>query len=74
MYLGSTHSRPVHIDDDVTARIATASVVFGRLRENVWERTGIKLNIKSVVLPTLVYACETWTVYQGHSKRPIPIA
>ena len=29
-YLGSTHSRAVHIDDEVTARIAKASVAFGR--------------------------------------------
>ena len=42
-YLGSTLSRAVHIDDEVTARIAKASVAFGRLRANVWERNGIKL-------------------------------
>ena len=24
---------------------------------------------RSVVLPTLLYACETWTVYQRHTKR-----
>ena len=47
---------------------------FGRLRANVWERNGIrldaKLNVyKAVALPTLLYACETWTVYQRHEKR-----
>ena len=42
-YLGSTISRAEHIDDEVTARIAKASVTFGRLRANVWERNGIKL-------------------------------
>ena len=36
-YLGSTLSRAVHIEDKVTARIAKASVVFGRLRVNVWQ-------------------------------------
>ena len=30
-YLGSSLSRAVHIDDEVTARIANASVAFGRL-------------------------------------------
>ena len=74
-YLGSTLSRAVHIDDEITARIAKASVAFGRLRANVWERNGIKLDTKlkvykAVVLPTLLYACETWTVYQRHAKRP----
>ena len=69
-YLGSTFSRAVQIDDEVTARIAKASVAFGRL----WERNGSKLDTKLkdykvVVLSTLLYACETWTVYQRHGKR-----
>ena len=63
-YLGSTLSRAVHIDDEVTSRTAKASVAFGRLRTNVWERKGIRLDTKlqvykAVVLPTLLYACET---------------
>ena len=73
-YLGSTLSRVVHIDDEVNARIVKASTAFGRLRGSVWDRSGIrlgtKLNVyKAVVLPTLLYACETWTVYQRHAKR-----
>ena len=73
-YLGSTLSRGMHIDDEVTARSAKASVAFGRLRTNVWERNGIrpdtKLKVyKAVVLPILLYACETWTVYQRHAKK-----
>ena len=73
-YLGSTLSRAVHIDDELTARTAKASVAFGRLRTNVWKRNGIRLDTKlkvykAVVLPTLLYACETWTVYQRHAKK-----
>ena len=73
-YLGSTLSRVVHTDDEVNARIAKASAAFGRLRGSIWDRSGIKLDTKltvyrSVVLPTLLYACETWTVYQRHAKR-----
>ena len=73
-YLGSTLSRIVHIDDEVNARIAKASAAFCRLRGSVWDRSGIrldrKLNVyKAVVLPTLLYACEMWTVYQRHTKR-----
>ena len=45
-YLGSTLSRAVHTDDEVTTRIAKASVAFGRLRANIWERNGIKLDTK----------------------------
>ena len=66
----------MHIDDEVAARTAKASVAFGRLRTNVWEQNGIRLDTKlkvykAVVLPTLLYmyACETWTVYQRHAKK-----
>lgn len=73
-YLGSTLSRSVNIDDEVELRIAKSSSAFGRLRESVWERRGIKLATKlkvyrAVVLPTLLYACETWTVYARHAKK-----
>ena len=73
-YLGSTLSRAVYIDNEVTARITKARVAFGRLHVNVWERNRIKLDTKlkiykTVVLTTLWYACETWTVYQRHAKR-----
>ena len=73
-YLGSTLSRVVHIDDEVNARIAKASAAFGRLRGSIWDRSGIRFDTKlkvyrSVVLTTLLYACETWTIYQRHAKR-----
>ena len=73
-YLGSILSRVVHIDDEVSARIAKASAAFGRLRGSVRDRSGIRLDTKlkvykAVVLSTLLYACETWTVYQQHAKR-----
>ena len=71
-YLGSALSRAVHIDHEVTAKLANASVTFARLRANVWEQNGIKLDTKlkaykAVVLPTFLYACETWIVYQRHA-------
>ena len=73
-YLGSTLSRVVHIDDEDNARIAKASAAFGRQRGSIWDRSGIRLDTKvkvyrSAVLPTLLYACETWTVNQRHAKR-----
>ena len=74
IYPGSTLSRVVHIDDEVNARIAKASAAFGRLHGSVWDRSGIRLDTKlkvykAVVLPTLLYACKMWTVYQRHAKR-----
>ena len=73
-YLGSILSRVVHSDDEVNVRIAKASAAFGRLRGSIWDQSGMRLDTKlkvyrSVVLPTLLYACETWTVYQRHAKR-----
>ena len=64
----------MQIDDEVNTRIAKACVAFGRLRGNVWDRCGLRLDTKlkfykAVVLPTLLYACETWSVYQRHVKR-----
>ena len=44
-YLGSTLSRVVHIDDEVSARIAKASAAFGRLRGSIWDRSGIRLDV-----------------------------
>ena len=69
-----TYPGAMHIDDSVNARTAKTSVAFGRRHTNVWEQKGIrldtKLNVyKAVVLPTLLYACETWTICQRHAKR-----
>jgi len=73
-YLGSTLSRFVNIDEEVAYRISRASAAFGRLAGNVWERRGLspetKLKVyRAVVLPSLLYACETWTVYSRHAKQ-----
>ena len=73
-YLGSTLSQNVVIDDEINTRLAKASAAFGRLGQNVWDRRGIttltKIKVyKAVVLTTLLYGCETWTVYSRHSKK-----
>ena len=53
-YLGSTLSRVVHIDDEVNARIAKASAVFGRLRGSIWDRSGIRFDAKLKVYKSVV--------------------
>ena len=53
-YLGSTLSKVVHIDTEVNNRIAKASVTFGRLRQNVWERIAIRLSTKLKVYHAVV--------------------
>jgi transcription termination factor 2 len=73
-YLGSTLSNKVHIDAEIDARIAKASAAFGRLRSPVWDRRGIHLKTKlvvckAIVLTTLLYASESWTLYRRHEKK-----
>ena len=72
-YLGSTLSSTSRISE-VAARISKASSAFGRLRKRVWNVAGIKTATKlkvynAVVLPTLIYGAESWTVYQSHARR-----
>nr|VZI06148.1 unnamed protein product [Spirometra erinaceieuropaei] len=73
-YLGSTLSRNTKIDDEVANRISKASPAFGRLQSTVWNRHGIQLSTKlkmykAVILPTLLYGAETWTVYAKQARR-----
>nr|VZI34508.1 unnamed protein product [Spirometra erinaceieuropaei] len=73
-YLGSTLSRNTKIDDEVANRISKASQAFGRLQSTVWNRHGLQLSTKlkmykAVILPTLLYGAETWTVYAEQARR-----
>jgi hypothetical protein len=72
-YLGSTLSKCATLDEEIPTRISRACAAFGRLRSTVWERRGITLKTKlkvykAAVLPSLLYAAESWTVYSRHSK------
>lgn len=73
-YLGSTLSQSANIDNEVSARLAKASAAFGRLTDKVWNRCGItiqtKLKVyKAVIIPTLLYGSESWTVYSRHANK-----
>nr|VZI42215.1 unnamed protein product [Spirometra erinaceieuropaei] len=73
-YLDSTLSRNTKIDDEVANRISKASQAFGRLHGTVWNRHGLQLSTKlkmymAVILPTLLYGAETWTVYTKQARR-----
>ncbi len=73
-YLGSTLSKNVVIDDEVNARLAKASAVFGRLTKSVWKRRGITIETKikvykAAVPTTLLYGCEMWTVYKHRARK-----
>nr|VZI00949.1 unnamed protein product [Spirometra erinaceieuropaei] len=73
-YLESTLFRNIKIDDEVANRISKASQAFGRLQSTVWNRHGLQLSTKlkmykAVILPTLLYGAETWTVYTRQARR-----
>ena len=72
-YLGSTLTSDAQLDVEIQNRVAKASSSFGRLRNTVWDRKGLKLQTKlkvyrAVVLTSLLYACETWTTYARHER------
>ncbi|BHF75543.1 hypothetical protein SprV_0501863900 [Sparganum proliferum] len=63
-YLGSTRSRSTKIDKEFAPRNAKAGQAFGRLQLSA------KLKMyKAVILPTLLYGAETWTVYTKQARR-----
>nr|VZI51123.1 unnamed protein product [Spirometra erinaceieuropaei] len=74
-YLNSTLFCCAKIDDEVARRISKASQAFTRLQNTFWNRHGLQLSMKlkmyrAVILPTLLYGAETWTVYMNQACRP----
>ena len=61
-----TYTRAVHIDDEVTARTSKASVAFGRLRTNVWEQNGIRLDTK--LKSTRLLCCQSSYMHVRHGQ------
>jgi hypothetical protein len=73
-YLGSTISSDGTLDKEIAARIQKASQALGRLRTKVLQHKDIRLSTKlkvynAIVLPSLLYGCETWTLYRRHIKK-----
>nr|VZI19298.1 unnamed protein product [Spirometra erinaceieuropaei] len=64
-----TYPSTTKIDDEVARRIPKANQAFGHLQCTVWNRQGLRLKTnldlhKAVILRTLLYGSETWTVYK----------
>ena len=73
-YLGSAIFADGSVDGEVTCRIAKASNAFGRFLEPIFKCKGLRLATKrmvyrAVILPTLFYGAETWTVKASHLRR-----
>ncbi|KAL1255557.1 hypothetical protein QQF64_013618 [Cirrhinus molitorella] len=72
-YLGSFISSDGSLDKKISTRIRKASQSIGRLRTRVMNHRIIKKSTKikvykPVVLTSLLYGCETWTLYRKHLK------
>lgn len=70
-YLGSHLSTNANIDVEIQYRLHCASAAFGRMRVRVFDNHDISTQTKlyvyqAVVVPTLLYGCETWTTYRRH--------
>ena len=64
----------VRLDKEIAYRISKASQALGRLRNRLLNHHNVTLDTKlkvyrAVVLPSLLYGCETWTVYRRHLKQ-----
>ena len=73
-YLGSTISSDGCIDDEIQRRMAKASASFGRLRQRLWNNHHVSMRVKgkiyrAIVLFTLLYGAEAWTVYRRQVKK-----
>ena len=73
-FLASTISSNGCIDDEIQWRMAKASASFGRLRQRLWNKHYVFMRVKSkiyraIVLSTLLYGAEAWTVYRRQVKK-----
>ncbi|KAJ2940675.1 hypothetical protein O0L34_g14785 [Tuta absoluta] len=73
-YLGSRLRCDNTLASEIPARIAGAAAAFGKLKARVWNSHDLKLQTKmlvykAIVLPTLLYAAETWCCYKTDIKQ-----
>ena len=73
-YLGSTISASLSLDNEINLRVSHASYVYGLLRRRVWNSKHLSIHTKvriynAVVLPSLLYGCQTWSTYVRHVKK-----
>ncbi|KAJ0176190.1 hypothetical protein K1T71_008364 [Dendrolimus kikuchii] len=73
-YLGSNIRNDNTLVTEITSRIATAAVNFGRLTGRVWKSHDLKLETKiyvykALIVPVLLYSAETWCLYKPDVRK-----
>lgn len=73
-YLGSQLRNDNTLASEIPSRIANAAVAFGKLSNRVWRSHDLKLSTKimvykAIIIPTLLYASETWCSYKSDMKK-----
>ena len=70
----STITDNARLDSELTFRMGKASAAYRKLRERLWDNHHVSLRVKfkvykAIVLSTLLYGAETWTVYRTQVKK-----
>ena len=73
-YLGTMLDEEGSCEAEVDHRIGAASKVIGAMRKEIIDRRELSKSTKlrvinATVMPTLLYACETWTLLERHKSR-----
>ena len=73
-YLGSILRNDCSIDEEVNTRICKASIAFRNIGRLIWYQKKLKRKtkmrlFKSLIMPILLYGCETWAPLSNHVQR-----
>ena len=73
-YLGSILRNDCSIDEEIDTRICKASIAFRSIGRLIWYQKKLKRKtkmrfFKSIIMPILLYGCETWAPLSNYVQR-----